>query len=98
MLTTIDEVQLAHNYTDEIIIIRHKQKENYPPIPYIVDWLDINEGEKIKWLLFREAVINLEDKRKYRNVKLENVEPVVEIYNRKNFNREEFLAWIKREK
>lgn len=87
MITNIKKLNPRHDYSEDdcYIIFYHNNKPTSTKEIKAV-WFDVNCGEKVEWLLVREYCPN-SNKKRYRNIKLENIDRTVKIETINKFEK-----------
>lgn len=80
MNTTIDRLKTKYDYSQDncYLVFYHNAKPTWTR-EIRAEWFDLNYGDKVLWLLIREKVVGENEKPKYRNIKLENIDPTVKV-------------------
>ena len=80
MLIKIDKLTPKYDYSKDncYLVFSHNVKSSQT-VEVKAEWFDINYGEKVTWLLVRETDFEQDEKPKYRNIKLKNIDPTVKI-------------------
>lgn len=92
MKTTLESIENLiprYNYSKEKkrLVFTHNVKRKVT-VEIEAEWFDINYGEKVQWLLIRESSFGTLEHSKYRNIKFENIDPIVKIIEYKGEKNE----------
>lgn len=85
------DIQKAHTFENEVLLITHREKDTHRPKIIAVDWIDINVGGKFNWLLCRLIDTKEGNGRRYKNIKYKNIDPYIEIRKREGWSLNETL-------